>query len=247
MTITTDNYEEYFYRYCEGELTAAEHAAVEAFATAHPQLAQELSLYDPALKAEPEPVVFPDKASLTRHTPVPLPVWRWAAAACVATLLLVGVWQFVGNRPQQPAIAGLPPISVPTIADTMSVRTPLPVGAVAARQPSVVPAPTPAIPGTTVADPVPPIHVHVAVLDEPLIAEAVAPDKPLATTETTVIIYTDFLLLPEESVAMAEVDTVEAGSSLIDNWLTIGRTTYDRLRAQTLRLEGEARAMLASL
>lgn len=67
MTITTDNYEEYFYQYCEGELNAEERAAVEAFAAQHPNLAEELSLYDPALKLVESPMPYPDKGGLMRH------------------------------------------------------------------------------------------------------------------------------------------------------------------------------------
>ena len=91
--VTIDNYEYFFYQYAEGLLTEAERADVEAFARQHPDLAEELSLYDPAVKAEAPAEVFPDKESLLRHEPVRIPMWRWAAAACVAGLLLVGVWQ----------------------------------------------------------------------------------------------------------------------------------------------------------
>ena len=92
MTITTDNYEEYFYRYCEGELATEERAAVEAFAAQHPELAEELSLYDPDLKLEEAPLPYPDKERLLRHEGKVVPLWRWAAAACVAAVLVGGVW-----------------------------------------------------------------------------------------------------------------------------------------------------------
>ncbi len=54
--VTIDNYEYFFYQYAEGLLTEAERADVEAFARQHPDLAEELSLYDPAVKAEAPPV-----------------------------------------------------------------------------------------------------------------------------------------------------------------------------------------------
>lgn len=103
MTITTDNYEEYFYQYCEGGLTAKERAAVEAFAAQHPELADELSLYDPALKLEESPMSYPDKESLLRHEAKVLLLWRWVAAACVAAVLIGGVWLMRpdGNVPKQ--------------------------------------------------------------------------------------------------------------------------------------------------
>ena len=97
MIITTDNYEEYFYRYCEGELTAEELAAVERFAAQHPELAEELSLYDPALILEESPLPYPDKESLMHHEGKVLPLWRLAAAACVSAVLICGVWMMWPN------------------------------------------------------------------------------------------------------------------------------------------------------
>ena len=114
MTITTDNYEYYFYQYAEGQLTEAERIEVEAFLQQHPDLADELSLYDSGLKLEPAPVAFPDKESLLQHKPVLVPIWRWAAVACVAALLLVGVWQFTERTPQQPVVAEMSPMESPT-------------------------------------------------------------------------------------------------------------------------------------
>ena len=116
MIITTDNYEEYFYRYCEGELTAEERAAVEQFAAQHPELAEELSLYDPTLKLEEPPMVYPDKESLLRREIKVLPIFQhtpslrvtpfkrgWAVAACVAAVLIGGVWLMWPNgKPTEP-------------------------------------------------------------------------------------------------------------------------------------------------
>ncbi len=91
MTITTDNYELYFYRYAEGELSPQERAEVEAFAAQHPDLAEELALYDPQLKLAAAETAYPNKEQLLRRGAAVLPLWRWAAAACVAVLLLGAV------------------------------------------------------------------------------------------------------------------------------------------------------------
>lgn len=88
--ITTDNYELYFYRYAEGELDIQDRAAVEAFAAQHPRLAEELALYDPNLKLQKETMACPKKGRLLHHKASRVPLWRWAAAACVAALLVGG-------------------------------------------------------------------------------------------------------------------------------------------------------------
>ena len=189
MMVTIDNYEYFFYQYAEGLLTEAERADVEAFALQHPDLAEELSLYDPAVKAEAPAEVFPDKESLMRHDPVRLPVWRWAAAACVAGLLFVGVWQFGGNASQQPVVAEVPSTVKPVNVDTNSFRNALPD----------------------------------EVMTEAMPTEMQRNDA----VETTVIIYTDYLLMPEETIAMVEVDTAYTPSYL-DDLLRQGRSLYTR-------------------
>ena len=245
--VTIDNYEYYFYQYAEGLLTEAERADVEAFAQQHPDLAEELSFYDPAVKAEAAPELFPDKESLLRHEPVRLPVWRWAAAACVAGLLLVGVWQFAGRSSQQPIVAELTPTVKPVLADTNTIRNTLPEEVLITETPSTMPTQMASIRHKSVVEPLPPMTRHEAILDEPLVAEAMPMEmQRIESVETTVIIYTDILLMPEEPVAVAVYDTV-SNTSYFDDWLTAGRSAYDRLRARALRLEGDTRAMLASL
>jgi hypothetical protein len=247
MMVTIDNYEYFFYQYAEGLLTEAERADVEAFARQHPDLAEELSLYDPAVKAEAPAEVFPDKESLLRHEPVRIPMWRWAAAACVAGLLLVGVWQFAGRSSQQPIVAELTPTVKPVNVDTNSFRNALPDEVMTTETLAAIPAQVASIQHKAVAEPLPPMVQHEAVLDEPLLAEAMPTEMQRNdAVETTVIIYTDYLLMPEETIAMVEVDTAYTPSYL-DDLLRQGRSLYDRLRARALRAEGDTRVMLASL
>lgn len=247
MAITTDNYEYYFYQYAEGRLTEAERIEVEAFLQQHPNLADELSLYDPGLKLEAATVAFPDKGSLLRHKPVLMPIWRWAAAACVAGLLLVGVWQFTGRTPQQPVVAELSPTENPTrvVKELYPQRSAEEINT--SKTPVVSPAPSINIKSKTVAEPAPAVSQHETLSEEPLLAETkpTEPQRAIAT-ETTVIIYTDILLVPEEPVAVAEVDTTYS-PFYVEELLTQGRSLYDRLRARMLRAQGDTRAMLASL
>lgn len=247
MTITTDNYEYYFYQYAEGRLTEAERNEVEAFLQQHPDLADELSLYDPGLKLEPATVVFPDKESLLRHKPVFMPIWRWAAVACVAALLLVGVWQFTERTPQQPVVAELSPKKSPAkvVTELYHQRSSEEINT--SKSPVLKPVPLTNIKEKTVAESAPAVSQHETLSEEPLLAETkpAEPQRAIAT-ETTVIIYTDILLVPEEPVAVAEVDTTYS-PFYVEELLTQGRSLYDRLRARMLRAQGDTRAMLASL
>lgn len=245
--VTIDNYEYFFYQYAEGRLTEAERTEVEAFMQQHPDLAEEMSLYDPGMKAEAAAEVFPDKESLLRHEPVRIPMWRWAAAACVAGLLLVGVWQFGGNASQQPVVAEVPSTVKPVNVDTNSFRNALPDEVMTTETLAAIPAQVASIQHKAVAEPLPPMVQHEAVLDEPLLAETMPTEMQRNdAVETTVIIYTDYLLMPEETIAMVEVDTAYTPSYL-DDLLRQGRSLYDRLRARALRAEGDTRVMLASL
>jgi anti-sigma factor RsiW len=65
--IDQHNYETYFLQYVDGELSAADRKAVDNFIEANPDLAFELDqLMDARLV--PEPIAFPDKDSLYRHS-----------------------------------------------------------------------------------------------------------------------------------------------------------------------------------
>ena len=226
MIITTDNYEEYFYRYCEGELTAEERVAVEAFVAHHPELAEELSLYDPTLRVEEKPMSYPDKESLLRreakvlpffqHTPAlrATPLKRgWAVAACVATVLIGGVWLLwpdgkpteqagVVAQMRQPthAVETVIPVSEPKEVHTITTRP------VEATTPLVEPV---SLVQEELAET--PMQYESSTFDEPaLLAEA----EPLPSQEdTTVIEYIDITIFPTyqpmvEEVAVAYQPTV---------------------------------------
>ena len=245
--VTIDNYEYFFYQYAEGRLTEAERTEVEAFMQQYPDLAEEMSLYDPGMRAEAAAEVFPDKESLLRHEPVRIPMWRWAAAACVAGLLLVGVWQFTARTPQQPVVAELSPKAKPAVQNDDSDRQPLPAEVKTDETPVAMSQPVVRIRGKADAEPLPPMIQHEALLDEPVLAEAMPTESQRTdAVEPTVIIYTEILLMPEETIAMVEVDTAYTPSYL-DDLLRQGRSLYDRLRARALRAEGDTRVMLASL
>ncbi len=83
--INMDNYEGYLYLYQEGELDSATRTKVERFLLEHPDIREEMeTYYDPTLVVTAEP-----PAHKTRRI---VPLWRWAAAACVVFALGYGIW-----------------------------------------------------------------------------------------------------------------------------------------------------------
>ena len=223
MTITTDNYEEYFYHYCEGGLTAEERAAVEAFAARHPELAEELSLYDPALKLEKSPMLYPDKESLMRHEAKMLPIFQhtpalratplkrgWAVAACVAAVLLGGVWLMWPN-------ASVPEQTGMVAQNHQPVTTPNPVEPMVQQQEEVS---TIAVkttkPRTQPIEPASPVQdesieqlpqYEPPTFDEPSLLAEADPMPALQQEDTLVIEYIDIMLMPSPSAQM-EVEQI---------------------------------------
>ncbi len=83
--INIDNYEGYLYLYQEGELDKATRDEVELFLQQHPDIREEMeTYYDPTFVVTAEPPAG------KHHRIVPL--WRWAAAACVVFALGYGLW-----------------------------------------------------------------------------------------------------------------------------------------------------------
>ena len=230
MTITTDNYEEYFYRYCEGEMTTEERAEVEAFAAQHPDLAEELSLYDPALKLEENPMTYPDKEGLMRHEAMVVPFFLhtprlhrtplkrgWAVAACVAAVMIGGVWLLWpdgGQVEQETMVAELHQDSLKT--ETVETTQQLPSDALPAM--TVAPVIAPVSQEKTAApikdepiEQLPQYEPHTT--DEPLLLADAEPVPVPQQEDTTVIEYIDIIVFPTyqsqvEVVAVAYQPTV---------------------------------------
>ncbi len=254
MTITTDNYELWFYRYCEGELDERERREVEAFAAQHPTLAEELSLYDPGLKLQAAPMVYADKEHLMHREQRVVPLWRWAVAACLAAAAVAGVWRLTltgtpegpmvaqATLPQplpeqQPATATETTIAVedaaPTAAKRHRVHTPARVSTLSA---------TPA----EGAKPAPAADVVAAEPATPM-AEAPLPAVPVKD-EPTVVIHHEIYVVAEAEPVTVEADTATAEpESGLESLFAFGRSLGARLRAERLKVQGEARVALASL
>ena len=221
MIITTDNYEEYFYRYGEGELTAEERAAVERFAAQHPELGEGLSLYDSSLKLEEPPMVYPDKEGLLRHEAKVLPLFQhtpalratplkrgWAVAACVAAVLIGGVWMMwpSGELTEQ---AGM------IAQNRQPVTAPKPVEPMVQQQEEVstlvVKTAKPITQPTEPVSPMPDETVELLpqyeppTFDEPSLLAEVDPMPAPQQEDTTVIEYIDIMLMPSPSAQMEVV------------------------------------------
>ena len=83
--INMDNYEGYLYLYQEGELDSTTRTEVERFLLEHPDIREEMeTYYDPTLVVTAEPPA--------RKTHRIVPLWRWAAAACIVFALGYGIW-----------------------------------------------------------------------------------------------------------------------------------------------------------
>ncbi len=87
--IDNNNYELWLLRYAEGDLTAAEREAVEAWLAGHPEAAEELSLYNEAPRLECDESVRYVAVARQHTQPLWPVVLRWSAAAAVVVALMV--------------------------------------------------------------------------------------------------------------------------------------------------------------
>ena len=110
--INLDNYEGYLYLYQEGELDSTTRTEVERFLLEHPDIREEMeTYYDPTLVVTAEP-----PARKTRRI---VPLWRWAAAACIIIALGYGIWSTTSTTKTSdtPSTDQSAPISSPASAN----------------------------------------------------------------------------------------------------------------------------------
>ncbi len=124
--INMDNYEGYLYLYQEGELDSATRTEVERFLLEHPDICEEMeTYYDPTLVVTAEP-----PAHKTRRI---VPLWRWAAAACVVFALGYGIWTTTSTTVgtgNEPLVAENRPIQIqnqPKPSDTSTTDQSSPI------------------------------------------------------------------------------------------------------------------------
>lgn len=201
MTITTNNYEDWLYRYCEGLLDDGQRAAVEAWLAEHPEAAAEASLYDPGLRLNPTCEACPDKESLMRHEPQRTALWRRTAAACAAALLAAGAWLiWPGGKSENAAPVTAERHLSPQPAPETSATTPAaphetPLQA-AERKPATIIRHEAVQPETELQEPIEAM-VPPTAADEP--SPALLADAEPVAEEPTVILYIDTLLMGEKT------------------------------------------------
>ena len=246
MIITTDNYEEYFYHYCEGGLTAEERAAVEAFAAQHPDLAEELSLYDPALKIVELPMPYPDKEGLMRHEAKVVPLWRWAAAACVAAVLLGGVWLLWpdGGQVEQGAVVAElrhDSLEADPIEPMLQQPKAMPSQAVAPTlKPALQVKPTAPI----IDEPIEQLPKYEPLTtDEPLLLADAEPVPDPQQEDTTVIEYIDIIVFPTYQ-SQVEVVEVAYQPTVSDSFRAFRSRVSNTIRDYAYQTYSEARGEL---
>ena len=225
--IDQQNFEEMLDRYADGTLPAEQAAEVEAFMAAHPEL-----LDDPDLRVTPPEAAMPDKASL-KHNAVVSPLWRYAAAACMAALIGVGVLLWL-DRPEPAAPTMIAQAEVDEIDSVNGQNGPL-----------VQPSPT---------KPIRPIKPTKPITSTPLLDPAVAP-QPLLAAEPNIpapqalaaaataskprIVDTDALIAYSP-------DTIEVGTLVVytsplegqPQWLEpVTTPVYNRLRESYSRID----------
>ena len=121
LPLSNDNYELWLLRYAEGELSAAEGEAVEAWLKEHPEAAEELALYREAPRLERDEGVVYAATVPQPSKPLWSSGWRWAAAAAVVLLLAPAVWRFIRPQEEPLQVAVVEPRTadiLPTTEDT---------------------------------------------------------------------------------------------------------------------------------
>lgn len=122
--INMDNYEGYLYLYQEGELDSTTHTEVERFLQEHPDIREEMdTYYDPTLVVTAEPPA--------RKTHRIVPLWRWAAAACIVFALGYGIWATTSTTigtGNESLVAENKPIQIePKTSDTLTTDKSSPI------------------------------------------------------------------------------------------------------------------------
>lgn len=151
--VTWENYEEYMVLMADGELDAAGQKELEVFMQQHPELREELALYDRLHLSPDVSVVFEGKEKLLRTEPKARTIsfggWRRYSAAA-AILLLLGFafmrWGAEDTAGEPPVVSKLPAASaVPTTRPADTIARPKQEPQLSARQ-KLVPQTAKAVP-----------------------------------------------------------------------------------------------------
>ena len=258
MTITTNNYEEWLYRYCEDLLDAEQRAAVEAFLAKHPEAAADAALYDPNLRLESTCEECPNKEQLLRHEPARIG-WKWTIAASIALLISAGLWwlwpeksttQSQQNLLAETAVPTAEPTTEPTVTVEPAIQPMAPVAA-------------PLAPATSsrndspqrllaqvatqnIEEPVPQyLDVEQELIESPMISETMllAEAEGTSSGDTTIILYIDTMLFAEEPLALT-TETIMVNATVGDKLRAFRQRCVTLISDYSYRAYSEARATL---
>ncbi len=111
MKVNIENYESYLIDRVEGALSPSEEAELDAFLILHPEIREELELFEATRLTPDTSIVFHDKASLKKKDGVVIPLFtagKWLMAAAAVTVIFVGVRFMTISTPQQSGAAYQP-------------------------------------------------------------------------------------------------------------------------------------------
>jgi hypothetical protein len=100
-SITETNYEEVFIASREGDLVSSQKSELEKFLSINPFLVSEFE-YFKKMTVSHNGELFPSKRKL-KHSPVIIPIFRYAAAASIIVLLGIGIVRYGSEISHQPA------------------------------------------------------------------------------------------------------------------------------------------------
>ncbi len=107
--VTSANYEWYFAAYAEGDLSAEERSATEAFAATSPAMQRELDLMQKTRLQPDLSIKFAGKSALKRRKVIPLYTQMMRYGAAAAVILFMATLFFMDMpQPKDPQLADLP-------------------------------------------------------------------------------------------------------------------------------------------
>ncbi len=123
--IDLTNYEEFFISYMENELNESERLMVETFIEKHPELKQELALFEMTKLTPDESIAFPNPEILYRKKAlVPFAtILRFAVAAAVLALIITSFFYFQNQTPTNENTTAFTPTATQTPTPTAAEKT----------------------------------------------------------------------------------------------------------------------------
>ena len=229
--INNNNYELWLVRYADGDLTAAERAAVEQWLEGHPEAAEELKLYSEAPRLERDESVHYTAAVPGRVQPLWPAVLRWSAAAAVVAALVVPAVRWLSPQEQPVVVAQAEPevtddsLVVPVEAPAVDRKSTVATRPQMEAEPLLAEAAEEAVPEMMDVEMIQP-EGESLLAEEVIVEEQPEAFSPVAETPSAVeeqqLIYVDNLFV------------VDSGSVVEQRLLAVNETIKERLQGTYL-------------